>query len=49
MTEPIFEHEKLDECRLSIEYVAASNEIAKVLSRDVAGHLLKVENWTDPI
>jgi hypothetical protein len=29
MTEPIFDHEKLDVYRLSIEYVAASYGIAK--------------------
>jgi four helix bundle protein len=32
MTEPIFDHEKLDVYRLSIEYVAASYGIAKALS-----------------
>ena len=32
MTEPIFDHEKLDGYRLSIEYVAASYGIAKALT-----------------
>ena len=32
MTEPIFDHEKLDVYRLSIEYVAASYGIAKALA-----------------
>jgi hypothetical protein len=32
MTEPIFDHERLDVCRLSIEYVAFSYRIAKSLS-----------------
>ena len=32
MAEPIFDHEKLDVYRLSIEYVTASYEIAKALS-----------------
>jgi hypothetical protein len=31
MTKPIFDHEKLDVCRLSIQYVAASYGIAKGL------------------
>jgi four helix bundle protein len=32
MSEPFFDHEKLDVYRLSIEYVAASYEIAKALN-----------------
>ena len=32
MTEPIFDHEKLDVYRLSVEYAAASYEIAKSLT-----------------
>ena len=32
MAEPIFDHERLDVYRLSIEYVAASYGIAKALS-----------------
>ena len=33
MTEPIFDHDRLDVYRLSIDYVAASFEIAKSLDR----------------
>jgi hypothetical protein len=32
MTEPVFDHEKLDVYRLSIEYAAASYGIAKALT-----------------
>ena len=35
MTEPIFDHEKLDVYRLSIEYVAASYGTAKGLKRSL--------------
>ena len=48
MNEPVFDHERLDVYRLSIEYVAFSYRIAKTpggMNRPARDQLLRVAQW----
>ena len=46
MTEPIFDHERLDVYRLSIDYVAFSYDLAKTLA--VRIDKLGINGWVLP-